>query len=527
MQLMDYRTRRLLEKQHPEVLLGLIENMESEIARLNDVIQSAEEEKLKKAQSVLDMEEQLWSLQKKIFGRSKENRLEANDRPRDKSQEDASIFSQAAFPSPEKRESKKKPKSNPLPEREEIHTATSEELAEESAVRGLETPSSDQWEELEGVFDTSTKINIIERRYEKVIHKRQKYKLKSEFNDSEKSVIITANGENGLLPGMGYSTEVVASVVSDKYVYHLPLERQTRKMESLGLRGMRTSTLTRFCLLAASSLEPVRDEILKELKQSDLALHLDETPWKIQKKEQKDGYMWVISNRYGSYYFFRPTRSGLVMKEKLEGYHGPVMSDGFSGYNSLEVKDGEDFDLKVTQGYCWAHARRNFIKLENHDPSVKPILDDIDELFKIEREAQDFDHLLSLREARSGPIVESLRETLLTEFPNSRPGSGKRKAIEYLLKRWDGFTLFLKEKRIPLSNNEAERTIRHSVVGRKNFYGAATHSGARTAATLYTVIESCKKNDIDPESYLQMALKMVARKENPPTPLAFARITRQ
>lgn len=524
---MDYRTRRLLEKQHPEVLLGLIENMENEISRLNGVIQSVEEEKLHKAQSVLNMEEQLWSLQKKIFGRSKEDRLESNDRPRDKSQEDASIFSQAAFPTAEKRESKKKPKSNLLPEREVVHTASEEELVEESKVRGLDSPSASHWEELDGVFDSCTKINIIERRYEKVIHKRQKYKLRSEFNNSEKNVIITANGDEGLLPGMSYSTEVVASVVSDKYIYHLPLERQTRKMESLGLRGMRTSTLTRFCLLAASSLEPIRDEILGELKKSDLALHLDETPWKIQKKDQKDGYMWVISNRYGSYYFFRPTRSGLVMKEKLEGYHGPVMSDGFSGYNSLEVKEGEDFDLKITQGYCWAHARRNFIKLENHDPSVKPILDDIDELFKIEREARDFDHLLLLRESRSGPIVKRLKETLIAEFPNSRPGSGKRKAIEYLLKRWDGFKLFLTEKRIPLSNNEAERTIRHSVVGRKNFYGAATHSGARTAATLYTVIESCKKNDIDPEKYLKMVLKMVARKESPPTPLAYARTTRQ
>jgi hypothetical protein len=65
------------------------------------------------------------------------------------------------------------------------------------------------------------------------------------------------------------------------------------------------------------------------------------------------------------------------------------------------------------------------------------------------------------------------------------------------------------------------------VVGRKNFYGAATHSGADTAATLYTIIESCKKNDIDPESFLLSAMKVVAAGNKPLTPLAYARQTRQ
>ncbi len=76
-------------------------------------------------------------------------------------------------------------------------------------------------------------------------------------------------------------------------------------------------------------------------------------------------------------------------------------------------------------------------------------------------------------------------------------------------------------------NNEAERTIRHAVVGRKNYYGAATHGGADTAATLFSIIESCKKNDIDPRSFLLMSLQCAARNENLITPLAYARKLRQ
>jgi hypothetical protein len=124
-------------------------------------------------------------------------------------------------------------------------------------------------------------------------------------------VIVTAAGPQALLPGMNYAPDVVASVVTDKYVLHLPLERQVKEMKSLGLLGMRTSTLSRFCALSAACFEDMALRILKELLAAaeSVALHLDETPWRIQNKDQKDGYMWVISSRLGSYYFYKPTRS--------------------------------------------------------------------------------------------------------------------------------------------------------------------------------------------------------------------------
>lgn len=246
-----------------------------------------------------------------------------------------------------------------------------------------------------GLYDETFRIQIIERSYVKEIHKKFKYKLDSKFNpDPDKEVIITANGSSVLLPGMNYTTDFVVSVVADKYISHMPLERQTRDMESLGLKGIKNSTLSRMAGLAAASLEPVQAEILKELKSSDLALHLDETPWNIQNKNEKDGYMWIVSNRYSSHYLFKPPRSGQVVKEFLDGYRGPVVTDGYGGYNVLQ-------DAEIAQAFCWAHARREFYKIEDHDPSVKPILDDIDKLFEIEREAKSFDELLLLRRAKS------------------------------------------------------------------------------------------------------------------------------
>jgi transposase len=510
---MDARTQQLIEREDPRVLAALYDSMKTEIARLQGVISSLQKEQAEKEQRSFNIEEQLRLLRRQIFGRKSEIR-EATDRPRDKSQQEALEFSQAAFPSPESRDGKTN--FDNLETREFEHHLQKVELEEESRLRGIENPSCDQWEET-GLYDQVTRIQVIERSYVREIHKKFKCKLKEEFNTTDKDVFVTAEAPPVLLPGMSYTTEFLASVVADKYISHMPLERQIREMESLGLKGMKTSTLSRMAALAAVSLEPIQEKILKEdLLTSDLALHLDETPWKVQQKDQKDGYMWVVSNRYGSYYFFRPTRSGQVIKAVLGDYRGPVVTDGYQGYNILEEES-------IPQAYCWAHARRQFLPLESHDPTVKPILDDIDELFKIERESDD---LLTRRREKSDLVLQRLKQRLVDEHPRSRSGSQKRKAIEYVQKRWDGFTLFVTDKRIPLSNNEAERTIRHAVMGRKNYYGSHNHSGAETAATLFTVIESCKKNDIDPRSFLLTALQRAALGKDLETPLAYARRTR-
>lgn len=520
---MDARTKQIIEQQtDPRLLRALLADALEHIDRQRELIEKLQAAKAEAAQTKFAIEERVKLMRRQIYGKSSEKRAEASDRPRDKSQEDALVFSQAAFPALETRSEQQKGKAKGLDLEEVVidHRPTENDLVDESEVRGVDGASASQWEDT-GLYDESIKVTMIERRYVKELHRRHKYRLKEKFNPTpEKEVIITANGPPELLKGMNYSVDFLAAVIADKYISHMPLERQTREMESLGLVGMKNSTLSRMAALGAAALEPMQEKILLEdLLRSDLALHLDETPWKIQQNQEKDGFMWVISNRYGSYYFFKPTRSGQVLREKLNGYTGPVLTDGFSGYNVVA-------ELGIPHGYCWAHARREFIPLESHDPSVKPILDLIDELFEIEREAKTFADIPSLRQTKSKPVAERLKALLIDELPKSRQASQKRKAIEYALKRWDGLTLFLSETKLPLSNNEAERTIRHAVVGRKNYYGSGNHVGAETAATLFTVIESAKKNDIDPRTFLIMSLHRAARGEKLETPLAYARRTR-
>lgn len=528
------KIKKLIANEPPEILRALVLTIAEENERLKTALKVKEDEKARQQQAHLNIEEQIKVLTRKFFCRSKENRESKGAGAPDaastaapapeteeqrESQEDVFLFAQAAFPAPEEPKSQKD-KWASIPEVKIPHGLSNEELAAESALRGIENPSADQWEELKNAFDQVTTIQIVERSYEKQVHLKKKYKLKDAFNPDpdEKTVIVTAPGPSALLPGMNYATEVVASVASDKYVMHMPLERQMKEMKSLGLPGIRTSTLSRFCALSAASFEEMAERIRLELLEAakSVALHLDETPWRIQNKDQKDGYMWVISSRLGSYYFYKPTRSGEVILEKLQGYTGRVLTDGYGGYNILK-------EIGIESGFCWSHGRRNFLPIEKDDPGVKSILDDIDELFAIEREARTFDELKVLRNERSRKIIARIHENLLQEYPKSRPKSLKRKAIEYLMKRWSGFILFLDDIRLPLSNNEAERTIRHAVVGRKSYHGSNNHTGAETAATHFTIIESCKKNELDPRQFILMSLKKIAAGEPVMTPLEYAR----
>ena len=174
--------------------------------------------------------------------------------------------------------------------------------------------------------------------------------------------------------------------------------------------------------------------------------------------------------------------------------------------------------------HCWAHVRRKYTDIEKNYPAeCEVILDQIDELFKIERMAKDFYQLQKLREERSKPLIDKLKVILIEYLSQARGESYLKKAIEYNLKYWPGLIKFLENASIPLTNNEAERTIRHAVMGRKNFYGSRTHNGADTAATLYTLIESCKRLRVDPRTYLNMMIRMSVRGQSPPTPLGYAK----
>ena len=456
------------------------------------------------------LRDQLTKLQEKFYGQGRET-LEPSQRPVGHLGEQLNLHGERESTDGEEVQKRELPISNTIYNYE----MSKRELATESLIRAV-NGGAEAWQKVEGLYQTSTEITMIERVYEQVIHRQQKYRLLKAYNRFDKEILITAKGPAKVRAGSKYSIDFAVGVAVDKYETHMPLERQRRKMASLGL-DIEVKTLYGLCEAVAEHCNAVIPMIRKEITNDFCAVHLDESPWKILGAEGTS-YMWAMSNRIGSYYQFEPSRSGKVAEEILADYEGSVVTDGYGGYNGIKRNQ------KIRLQQCWAHARREFFDLRSAYPKeVGEIVPIIDELFAIDKKAKTFLELRRLRKTESAQVIARIQEWLLNERPKQFPQSGLSKAINYSLKFWSELTWFLKDCSVPLSNNDAERALRHVVMGRKNFAGSKTINGADTAASLYTVIESAKKAGLNPADYLKYLIDARWFKDELKTPQMLAK----
>ena len=331
---------------------------------------------------------------------------------------------------------------------------------------------------------------------------------------SGKEVIITAPGPAKLKPGSQYSIDFALAVVSDKYEYHLPLERQRRKMEAAGL-DLEAKTLYTLCETVADHMLSVIPQIKKDIMNDFCAVHIDESPWLII-SERKRGQMWAMSNRIGSYYQFEPSRAGAVAREMLKSYSGGVITDALKAYDCLVEIEG------IRKGLCWSHVRREFYEIMDDFECAEQMVRMIDELFEIEEKARTFEQLKLLRKTESQEVIKRMQSWLMKTRESYLPGDAIIGAVNYCMNHWRELTTFLKDLSLPLSNNDAERALRHVVMGRKNFNGSKTINGADVAATLYTVIESAKKSGLQPKEYMKYVIEERWHGREPKSPNALS-----
>jgi hypothetical protein len=192
------------------------------------------------------------------------------------------------------------------------------------------------------------------------------------------------------------------------------------------------------------------------------------------------------------------------------------MCDGYSVYISL-AKSGAQFRL----AHCWSHVRRKFVEIETSFSSeVAVALDLIAKLFAIEAlcpTGPPGDAMRAeLRNSRSRPIVKEIEQWVLSI--RTLPGSGLRKAIEYMGGLWKGLIAFLDDPRIPLHNNASERALRGPVIGRVNHFGSRSKRGTEAAAILYSFVESAKLAGVEPGAYLEHAVCCALRGDVVPLP---------
>src|SRR5216683_1006997 len=243
-------------------------------------------------------------------------------------------------------------------------------------------------------------------------------------------------------------------------------------------------------------------------------IHADETTVPVQAKGQcRTGRLWTYvrdDQPFGGLdppaaaFFYSPDRSGRHPEEHLASYAGLMQADAYSGFNRLygaSRKGGS-----IVEASCWAHARRKFFDLAriNKAPIAIEAVERIDALFAIEREINGAapHECERVRHERSRPLVVALETWLREQRRKLSARNQIAKAIQYSLNRWIALTRFLDDGRLCMSNNAAERALRGIAVGRHNWTFAGSDEGGRRAAAIYTLVETAKLNDIDPQAWL-------------------------
>jgi len=325
---------------------------------------------------------------------------------------------------------------------------------------------------------------------------------------------------------------LLATILFDKFGMHSPLNRQSARFKCEGI-DLSTSTLADQVGYATAALMPVFDLIEVHVFAAE-RLHGDDTTIPIQARDKcTTGRIWtyVCDDRpFGgtappaAIYYASSDRRGEHPQKHLAGYGGILQSDCYNGFEPIAVAATKE--VPITFAFCHAHARRKFFELADIQKNArdrkrkgKPIspialeaVKRYDELFEIERQINGLsaDERRAVRQDKSKPLFDDMHEWLTKERATLSRSSEVIEPIDYMLKRWEGFALFLEDGRVCLTNNAAERALRSVALGRRNWTFAGSQRGADRAAVMLTVITTCRLNDVDPKAWLADVLARIA-----------------
>jgi len=381
-----------------------------------------------------------------------------------------------------------------LPVREELITQSP---APSCNVCGKEMKDS-------GMREESEQLTVIPKKYEIVRQQRVKFRC------SCQGCIVTAPLPERIIPGSSYSDEMIVDVALTKYCDLLPIDRYVAMAARGGVSELPPHSLIELTHGLADFVSPVYKLIKKGILEARV-LHADETPHRmLEGSDKSQWYLWGFSTARHSFFECRDSRSGEVASEFLMSSKCEVLlTDVYSGYGKAvrqinEKRLAAGKTAIVSSAYCNAHARRYFFKASPGYKEAEYYLDEYQEIYRLEREAQAKSppEVVAIRE-QMRPRFEAIKKRAESELPSYSEKSKYGKALRYFLENYAGLTLFLGDPGVAIDNNSQERLLRNHVVGRKTWYGTHSPRGALTAAILFTVVESCKLNKVNPREYFK------------------------
>lgn len=411
---------------------------------------------------------------------------------------------------------RKKPARRPLPE----HLPRERVVIE--APKTCEACGSDRLSKL-GETVTET-LEVIPRQWKVVQTVREKFSCRCCEHVSQPPAPFHP------VPRAWAGPSFLAMMLFEKYGQHQPLNRQRDRYAREGV-DLSLSTLADQVGACAHVLRPLHDRIAEQVMAAE-RLHGDDTTVPVLAKGKTvTARLWVLTRddvpfggeKRAALFHYSPDRTAEHPVGHLEGYTGILQADAYSGYNPLFKPDRDPGP--VTPAFCWAHSRRLFFKLADiatnkrrgkRAPPISPLaleaVKRIDAIFDIERtiNGSSADTRLAVRQEQVKPLVDDLHAWMMEHRADLSRHADVAKAMDYMLKRWDAFTEFLRDGRICLTNNAAERALRGIALGRKSWLFAGSDRGGQRAAVMYTLIVTAKMNDIDPQAWLADVLARIA-----------------
>jgi transposase len=311
---------------------------------------------------------------------------------------------------------------------------------------------------------------------------------------------------------------LLAQVIAAKYADHLPLYRQEGIYRRGGIELPR-AMLASWVAESARLLDPLVGELQRHVLSAS-KLHADDTVVPVLspgKGRTRTARLWayVRDDRPSSgpdppavFYRYSPDRRAEHPQAHLRSFAGILQADAYSGFNALYASG------RIVEAACWAHARRKYydVYLTDRSPIAAEALSRIGELYAIEREirGQTPNARRQVRMERSSPKLAQLHAWLSSTQRALSAKSPLGSAIQYSLTLWQQLTRYAEDGCIEIDNNAAERAIRALVLGRRNYLFAGSDAGGESAARLYSLIGTCRLNDIDPHLYLAHVLERIA-----------------
>jgi len=360
--------------------------------------------------------------------------------------------------------------------------------------------------------DVSEQLEYVPSSFRVIRHVRPKYSCKC------CNTIVQAAAPSRPIPRSYAGPGLLAHVAVAKFCDHLPLYRQSQIYSREGV-ALERSTLADWVGQICHLLRPLNDALQTYVLAAD-KIHGDDTPVPVLqpgRKSTKLGRLWgyLRDDRPAGneaapavWFSYTPDRKGKWPTEHLATFSGTLQADGYAGYNALYATG------RINEAACWAHVRRKFFEIDKVQPNsfATDVLHEIASLYAVEKQIKGKppDQRTAARQARAGPVLETLKQRLQTTLGQIPKKFPLAKAIHYALTRWDALSRYVDDGNIEIDNNPIEREIRPVALGRKNYLFAGSDAGGERAAMMYSLINTAKLNGIEPEAYLTHVLSVIA-----------------